>query len=90
MRACVQKDATAASRKSNSNRRFSYKFNFVLDTEDAMMCCKKRKKIPGEAKKNKNSANLQAFQKKIIDKNTPADQRPAPGAAAAPVRPRVQ
>ena len=83
---CLQKDVTAASRKSASNKRFSYKFNFVLDTVHAMLCCKKRQKVPGEAKKRKNISICQAFQKKIIDINTPADQR---AAAGTPVRPRV-
>jgi hypothetical protein len=82
----MQKDMTPASRKSASNRRFSYKFNFVLDTEDAMMCCKKRKKTTDVAKQTKNRANLQAFQKKIIDQNMPVDQRVARG-APAPIRP---
>jgi hypothetical protein len=80
----MQKDVTPASRKSASNRRFSYKFNFVLDTEDAMMCYKKRQKTTDVAKQSKNRSNLQAFQKKIIDKNTPADHRAAPVAAAPP------
>lgn len=91
---CVQKDVTTASRKSSSNRRFSYKFNFVLDTEDAMMCCKKRQRSGGdaklsEAKQRNNRSNLQAFQKKIIDKITPADQRSAPGGVAPAAQPHV-
>jgi hypothetical protein len=32
----LQKDATPAARKGAANRRFTYKFSFVLDTEDAM------------------------------------------------------
>lgn len=36
----MQKEPTQTARKGVVNRRFSYKFNFVLDTEDAMLAQK--------------------------------------------------
>jgi hypothetical protein len=68
---CLQKDSTPARAKNVSNRRFSYKFNFVLDTEDAMMACNKKRKKDGEKMRAANKSNMLQFQQRMISQMKP-------------------
>jgi hypothetical protein len=89
----LQKDMTPAARKASANRRFTYKFNFVLDTEDAMVCCRRRCKLQPWERRRARERHLARFNEWAYKKQTrsplehvavaPAPQPPVPMQAHA-------